>query len=45
MLEKKLKNTNFSLAMEVGVIFPEGASPLCAGVTTGSISKSQGGLL
>jgi hypothetical protein len=45
MLEKKLKNTNFSLAKEVGVIFPEGVNPLCAGVTTGSISKSQGGLL
>ena len=45
MLEKKLKNTNFSLATEVGVIFPEGVNPLCTGVTTGSISKSQGGLL
>jgi hypothetical protein len=43
MLEKKLKNTNFSSAMEVGVIFPEGANPLCAGVTTGSISKWQAG--
>ncbi len=28
----------------MGVIFPEGVSPLCAGVTTRSISKSQGGL-
>ena len=43
MFEKKLKNTNFSLAKEVGVIFPEGANPLYAGVTTGSISKWQAG--
>jgi hypothetical protein len=28
MFEKKLKNTNFSFATEVGVIFPEGANPL-----------------
>jgi len=26
-------------------IFPEGENPLCAGVTTRNISKSQGGLL
>jgi hypothetical protein len=29
---KKSKNTNFSLAKEVGVIFPEGESPLCVGL-------------
>ena len=35
MFEKKLKNTNFSLAKEVGVIFPEGANPLYALIKAG----------
>jgi len=34
----------FYESKEIGEIFPEGASPLCAGVTTRSISKWQGGL-
>jgi len=44
-LEKNLKNTNkFSKAEEWVINFPEGASPLHAWVTPGSVSKSQGGL-
>ena len=35
MFEKKLKNTNFSFATEVGVIFPEGANPLYALIKAG----------
>jgi hypothetical protein len=35
MFEKKLKNTNLSVAMEVGVIFPEGANPLYAPIKAG----------
>ena len=41
MLEKKLKNTNFSLVAEVGVIFPEGANPLCAGVTPEALASRK----
>jgi len=35
MLEKKLKNTNLSVAMEVGVIFPWGVNPLYALIKAG----------
>lgn len=34
----------FYKSKETGEFFPEGASPLCAGVTTRNISKWQGGV-
>ena len=33
----------WALGIEDTEIIPEGVSPLCAGVVSGSISKSQGG--
>jgi len=44
-LLKKFKNTNklSTIVKQQVCIFPEGASPLYAGVTPGSISKPQGG--
>jgi hypothetical protein len=44
-LYKNIKNTNLFYKAKDGcnLIFPEGVSPLYAGVTSRSISKSQGG--
>ena len=46
-LNKYFKITNiYQMSNKLGeFIFPEGENPLCAGVTTRNISKSQGGLL
>jgi len=41
---KSLKIQIFFKERTISVIFPEGASPLHAGVTPGSVSKPQGGL-
>jgi len=43
-LDKKFKYTNLIEAYTTGGKFPEGESPLRAGVTSRTVSKSQGGL-
>ena len=43
-LNKFVKYKLISKNLQASVKFPEGESPLCAGVTPRSISKPQGGI-